>query len=87
MFSERSVSAGGVYCRRQCTHSRRTRRCATTPTSADAITYGSAPMSISRVTTDGASSVCSVDSTRWPVCAACIAIFAVSRVADLADAG
>ena len=42
------------------------------------MTYGSAPMSISRVTTDGASSVCSVESTRWPVCAACIAIFAVS---------
>ena len=42
------------------------------------MTYGSTPMSISRVTTDGASSVCSVESTRWPVCAACIAIFAVS---------
>ena len=42
------------------------------------MTYGSMPMSISRVTVDGASSVCSVESTRWPVCAACIAIFAVS---------
>ena len=36
------------------------------------------PMSINRVTADGASSVCSVESTRWPVCAACIAILAVS---------
>jgi len=31
-------------------------------------------MSISRVTADGASSVCSVDSTRRPVCDVCIAI-------------
>ncbi|MNC93107.1 hypothetical protein D3C83_96630 [compost metagenome] len=42
------------------------------------MTYGSTPMSLRRVITDGASSVCSVDSTRWPVCAACIAIRAVS---------
>ena len=42
------------------------------------MTYGSMPMSVSRVTVDGASSVCSVERTRWPVCAACIAIFAVS---------
>ena len=35
-------------------------------------------MSINRVTVDGASSVCSVERTRCPVCAACIAIFAVS---------
>ncbi len=42
------------------------------------MTYDSAPRSINRVTTDGALSVCRVDRTRCPVCAACIAIFAVS---------
>src|SRR5436853_96830 len=46
--------------------------------SVPAMTNGSVPMSINRVTTEGASSVCSVDSTRCPVCAACMAIFAVS---------
>ena len=42
------------------------------------MTYGSMPMSVNRVTHDGASSVCSVDRTRWPVCAACMAMRAVS---------
>jgi hypothetical protein len=36
-------------------------------------------MSTRRVSVFGASFVCSVDSTRWPVCAALIAISAVSR--------
>ena len=35
MLSARSVSASGVYCRRQLTQSRRTSRCATTPMSAE----------------------------------------------------
>ena len=43
------------------------------------------PISVSRVIADGASLVCSVERTRWPVSADSIAIFAVSRVADLAD--
>ena len=37
------------------------------------------PMSSSRFTVDGASLVCTVDSTRWPVNADCTAICAVSR--------
>ena len=42
-------------------------------------------MSSSRVIVAAAELVCSVDSTRWPVSAACTAICAVSQVADLAD--
>ena len=37
------------------------------------------PISISRVIADGASLVCSVESTMWPVSAPSIAIWAVSR--------
>ena len=40
---------------------------------------GSIPMSVSRPSALAASRVCSVDSTRWPVSAAWIAISAVSR--------
>ena len=36
------------------------------------------PISTSRVTAEGASLVCSVDSTRWPVSAASTAMLAVS---------
>ena len=36
------------------------------------------PISVSRVIADGASLVCSVDSTRWPVSADSMAILAVS---------
>ena len=43
------------------------------------------PMSISRAAASGASFVCSVLSTRCPVSAASMAIWAVSTVADLAD--
>jgi hypothetical protein len=53
-------------------------RCATTPRSAVAILYASMPMSTRRVTAFGASLVCSVESTRWPVSDACTAICAVS---------
>ena len=45
----------------------------------DATRYGSTPMSISRVAAPGASFVCSVRKTRWPVSDACTAISAVSR--------
>ena len=40
---------------------------------------GATPMFASRVSVVGASLVCSVESTRWPVCAALIAMSAVSR--------
>ena len=40
---------------------------------------GSMPMSISRPSALGASRVCSVESTRWPVSAASTAMCAVSR--------
>ena len=45
----------------------------------DATLNGATPMFSSRVSVVGASLVCSVDSTRWPVCAALIAMSAVSR--------
>ena len=48
------------------------------PMSAAAATYGSTPMSVRRVTHEDVSSVCRVESTRWPVWAACIAMRAVS---------
>ncbi len=51
---------------------------------AEPATNGSTPMSVKRVTVEGASSVCSVDSTRWPVCAACIAILRGLLIADFA---
>ena len=40
---------------------------------------GATPMFIRRAMVCGASLVCSVDSTMWPVCAALMAISAVSR--------
>ena len=43
------------------------------------IRYGGTPRSTRRVMADGASLVCSVENTRWPVSAAWIAISAVSR--------
>src|SRR5216117_3626489 len=58
---------------------RRTSRCATIRFTALATLNGSTPMSTMRVTVDGASLVCSVDSTRWPVSAALIAMEPVSR--------
>src|SRR5439155_10832210 len=63
----------------QLEQTRRTRRCATIRFTALATLNGSIPMSIIRVTVDGASFVCSVDSTRWPVNAALMAIDPVSR--------
>ena len=45
----------------------------------DAMLKGATPMLSSRTSVDGASFVCSVDRTMWPVCAALIAMSAVSR--------
>ena len=56
----------------------RTRRWATTQTIAEALRKGSMLISVRRVIADGASFVCSVDSTRWPVSADSMAILAVS---------
>ena len=56
----------------------RTRRCATTISTELATRYGSMPMSISRVEAPGASLVCRVLKTRWPVSEACTAMSAVS---------
>ncbi len=53
-------------------------RCAMTPRSAAPILYACIPMSTRRVTELGASLVCRVESTRWPVSDACTAIWAVS---------
>ena len=57
MFNDLSTSASGVYCRRQPMHKRRTSLWATTPISAEPVTNGSTPISVSRVIVDGASSV------------------------------
>ena len=65
--------------RLQFEHRTRTRRCATTQSIAEATRKGSIPISISRVIAEGASLVCSVESTRWPVRADSTAICAVSR--------
>ena len=62
----------------QCSQSTRTSRCASTASSDEATRYGSTPMSTRRVSAPGASLVCSVEKTRWPVSEACTAICAVS---------
>ena len=63
----------------QCSHSVRARRWATTQSMALETRNGSMPISIRRVIAPGASFVCSVERTRWPVSAASMAICAVSR--------
>ena len=50
-----------------------------TPSIVDWSRYEGTPRSSMRVIAEGASFVCSVESTRWPVNAAWIAISAVSR--------
>ena len=47
--------------------------------------YGAMPMFIRRAMVCGASLVCRVDSTMWPVCAALIADLGGFQVADFAD--
>src|SRR5665647_2996531 len=59
-------------------HSRRASRWATTQSRAEPTRNGSMPISMRRVIALGASLVCRVESTRWPVRAASMAICAVS---------
>ncbi len=54
------------------------RRCAITASTEEATRKGSMPMSIKRVNALGASFVCSVLNTKWPVSDARMAISAVS---------
>ena len=71
-------SGSGVISILQLGHILRTRRCDTTPRTEPAIRYGSTPMSFRRSIAEMVSSVWIVDSTKWPVMAARIAISAVS---------
>ncbi len=74
------ISSGVYSCSvLQSLQTRRTSRCATIRFTALATLNGSMPMSTMRVMVDGASLVCSVESTRWPVSAALMAIEPVSR--------
>ena len=75
----RITSAGSVTRFLHSSQSRRARRWATTQSTAEPTRKGSMPISIRRVMAPGASLVCSVESTRWPVSAASMAICAVSR--------
>ena len=59
-------------------HRRRARRCASTQLTALETRNGSTPISMRRAIAPGASFVCSVERTRWPVSAASTAICAVS---------
>ena len=70
-------SSLGVYGSRHSMHTRRTRRCASSAISDDATRNGSTPMSTRRVMAPAASLVWIVESTRWPVSDAWIAISAV----------
>src|SRR5882762_10175487 len=71
-----SVSSAGCL---QLLHNRRTSLCATTARTEDATRNGCTPRSIKRATDEGASLVCSVLNTRWPVRLALVAMLAVSR--------
>ena len=77
---KRLIRSGGgwSFTARQVAQSLRMSRCAMMPRSAEASLYDSIPISTRRVTALGASLVCSVESTRWPVSEACTAICAVS---------
>ena len=75
----RSTSAVRIVRALQCEQSVRASRWATTQSIALATRNGSMPISIRRVIAVGASFVCSVESTRWPVSAASTAICAASR--------
>ena len=73
-----SSSGVGVYISQQFEQSLRASRCARTADTADPTRNGSTPISLRRVSAPGASFVCSVESTKCPVSADSIAIFAVS---------
>ena len=60
-------------------HRRRARRWAVINRTLEAILKGATPMFSNRVKVVGASLVCRVDMTRCPVCAALMAMSAVSR--------
>ncbi len=68
----------GVYSSLQFVQIARTRRCAKHARTADATRNGLHPISVRRVIALGASFVCRVENTRWPVSAASIAMPAVS---------
>src|SRR5437762_2351011 len=71
------ISSDGANSSLQCWHIFLTSRCARIALTAAEIRYGSTPMLMSRVIELGASLVCSVLSTRWPVSDACTAMRAV----------
>src|ERR1039458_9443159 len=73
------VCAGTSITAMQSLQMRRTRRCAQMRWTDVATRNGSMPMFIRRVMVSGAPLVCSVESTRWPVSAALMAISAVSK--------
>ena len=82
--SRRPPAAEQALLARACTgsaqwaQSLRASRCASTAETAAPVMNGSTPISFRRVSAPGASFVCSVESTRWPVSAASIEICAVS---------
>src|SRR5450830_1203421 len=71
------ASLGASMATLQWLHKRLASRCAVISDTADAILNGATPMFIKRVRVDGASLVCNVDNTMWPVDAALMAISAV----------
>ena len=75
---EQLLDRSAWYISQQCEQSFRARRWASTPVTAEPVRNGSTPISFRRVIAPGASFVCSVESTKWPVRAASIEILAVS---------
>src|SRR6202140_1388519 len=74
-----SVCTGTSITSVQSLQMRRTSRCAQIRWTEVATRNGSIPMFIRRVIVSGAPLVCKVESTRWPVRAALMAISAVSK--------
>ena len=73
----------------QSVQSLRTKRCASTPTTEAVMGYGSTPMLMRRTMAPKALLVCSVESTKWPVSAACgdFCRLAIAHFADHDDVG
>ena len=84
MKPARSSASGGMSSASCSAQSRRPRRCAVIRITREAMLNGATPMFSRRVSVVGASLVCSVESTRWPVCAALIGDVGGLEVADLA---
>ena len=78
MSMRRAAALSGRVSTLQCWQMTRTSRCASTASTVLATRYAATSRSSRRVSAVGASLVCSVDSTRWPVSDACVAICAVS---------